>query len=298
MVRPRPYIFCRYGLFVDEEVLDAQGQLNALQELQGNYFAHGPTAEREGRYDTVIMRPHSLEIGGETALIWSVGQKTEYRFGVQYDQTNDSLDFVTINDGTVRYNDFVAIPRLGVMAVDDRTGESHINAKGAIARFRSVFRNVEGGAANVEMTITSEDVTEALSTWELREISFKVRPVNPHSRSDLSRQLSDALEKEGMGTFRASARPKAGGDMRPNEGILDQAHSLSDEGYGQIGVRGVMDDGHVGYIPRPQFEEERQRNERIQEKPRQLKVYIETDGEADQESFQNAAQALVNFYER
>jgi hypothetical protein len=65
-----------------------------------------------------------------------------------------------------------------------------------------------------------------------------------------------------------------------------------------MGVRGVMPDGHVAYIPRLQFEEERTRNQRIQAKPRALRVYVETEGDTDDESFASAAKALVSFYDR
>lgn len=298
MAKPRPYVFCRYLFSVDEEPLDAGAQLVALQDLQGQFFAHGPTAEREGRHDTVIMRPRGFEINGEPVISWSVGQRTDSRIGVKYDERGDKLQFVQIDNGTVRYNDFVAIPRLGVMAVDDRTGDRHIGARSVIARLRSVFRNIEGGSADVAMTTTSADVERALQQWDLREVSFKVRPTNPHSPDELSKMMSDALRQEGIGTLRAVARPQAGAEMRPNDGPLDQARSLSDAGYGQIGVRGVMADGNVAYIPRPHFEDERTRNQRIQAKPRELRVYVETEGDTDEESFLSAAASLIGFYDR
>lgn len=298
MPRPRPYMFCRYSFLVDEDLLNGKAQITALQELQGQFFANGRSAERAGKYDTVIMRPRSFDIGGELVLVWSVGQKVDVRIGVRYDDMTDQIELVAINDDTVRYNDFVAVPRLGVLAVDDRSGERHLGAKSAIARLRSSFQNVDGGAVNVEMTTTSADVDFALNQWELREVTFKVRPYNPHPIDELSKQLSEAMKREGIHTLRASAKPKPGETMRPNEGPIDQARSLAGDGYGQVGVRGVMKDGHVAYIPRPQFEDERARNQKIQAKPREMRVYIETDGDEDDESFQNAAKALVNFYDR
>jgi len=297
MARPRPYLFCRYSLVVDEEVLDIHSQLAALQELQGKFFVHRRSADREGMRDTVIMRPRLTDDGdGDDVLTWSVGQKIDTRVGMLYNERADELNLITINDGTVRYNDFVAIPRLGVVAVDDRTGESHLNAKSAISRLRSAFRNIEDGAVNIEMTTTAADMDHALKSWELTEVTFKVRPINPYSSSELSRQLSDAMEKEGIGTLRGVARTSAGVEMRLNEGPLAQAHSLTNDGYGQMGVRGVMADGHKAYIPRPKFEEEKRRNCSIQTKPRELRVYIETENDSDEESFANAAKALVDFY--
>lgn len=113
MARPRPYLFCRYHLAVDDEPLGVKAQLTALQELQGQLFAHGPTAEHEGRFDTVIMRPRMLTVGRERVLTWSVGQKIDARLGVRYDQKRDSLEFVHIDDGTVRYKVRLRFPRRG-----------------------------------------------------------------------------------------------------------------------------------------------------------------------------------------
>ncbi len=298
MPKPRPYIFCRYVMLVDEEKLDQAGQFAALQDIQGQFFAHGPTAEQRGQRDTVIARPHAINIDGEDALVWSVGQKIEQRTVVQYDPIKDSLEYATIDDGTVRYNDFVALPRLGVVAVDDRQNDRHLGAKSAISRLRSAFRYVDGGALNIEMTTTPQDMDRALNDWELREVTFKVRPYNPHPKDELSRQMSEAMMAEGIGTLRSVATPKQGEQMRPNDGPIAQAQSLTEDGYGQMGVKGVMPDGHVAVIPRPQFEQERSRNQRIQAKPREMRVYIETDDDLDEESFTNAASALRRFYDR
>jgi hypothetical protein len=297
MVRPRPYLFCRYSFFVDEERLGARGQLTALQEIQGQLFAHGPKAEREGRHDTVVMRPRLIVTEREEVLVWSIGQKVDIRIAAVYDTQADRLELIARNDGSVRYNDFVAIPRLGVLAVDDRSGERHITGKTAISRLRSCFRNLEGGEVRIEWTTTSEDVDIALGRWDLQEVTYKVRPVNPHARDVLSKQLSDAMEREGIGTLRAVMQPRQGSQMRPNEGLIDQGRALSEEGYGQIGVKGYMD-RHLATIKRPIFEEDRNKNERHQERPRELRVQIETEGDTDDESFERAAAALVDFYDR
>lgn len=299
MPRPRPFLFCRYTMLISEEALDGRAQLTVLNDLQGQFFGHGPKAEREGRQDIVLMRPRRLQIDGEEAISWSVGQQIETRVAAKYDKTSDRIQLVSIDDGTVRYNDIVALPRLNVLAVDDRSGERHLGAKGAISRFRSIFRNVdENASANIYMMIDADDMDHALRDWELEEVAFKVRPINPHSSQELSRKLSDAMKRENIGTFRATVRPAANEDMRPNEGPIDQASALSRDGYGQIGVRGKTPEGHMAKIPRPQFELEKSKNQKIQSKPRELRVYIESDEESDDKFAEAVVKALVSFYDR
>lgn len=298
MARARPYIFCRYSFVINEESLDARRQLSALQELHGKLFAYGPTAERVGRYDTLIMRPDRFEVDREKVISWSVGRKTDIRVGVKYDEKKDRLEFITIDDKTVQYSDCVAIPRLGVMAVDDRAAATHLGAKHAINRFCSTFRNIPNGSVNVEFTTTAGEVDRALKTWELAEVTFKIRPYNPFSSSDLSKQMSEAMKREGIGTLRAVARPASGSEMRPVDGPIASAVALSNDGYGQVGVKGVTSDGDVAQIRRPHFENERTKNQKIQAAPRELRVFIEADGDTDEESFKNAVRAMLTFYDQ
>lgn len=298
MPRARPFLFCRYSMLVDENHLDERAQLLALQDLQGQLFAHGLRAEREGRRDTILMRPRSFLVDDRGAISWSVGHRIDIRVAAKYDEASDRLDLVAIDDGTVRYNDIVAVPSLGVLAVDDRTGDRHIGGKPAIARLRSIFQNVEGGSVNIERLITSSDLERALESWELDEVSFKVRPVNPHTPSDLSRQLSEAMKREHIGTLRAVAKPAHDQQMRPSDGPIGQATALSNEGYGQVGVRGRTPEGHMATIPRPQFDLEKRKNEKIQSKPREFRVFIEADSEVDETIFFHTAKALVSFYDR
>lgn len=297
MPRPVPFFFCRYQFLVEEEILDTNGQFQALSDLQGQYFAHGLKAEREGLFDSVVMRPRSVEIDGGGVIFWSVGQKIGTRLAVEYDPDRDELTPLTIDDPSVRYSDFVVIPDLGVLAVDDRSGDNHLGGKAAINRFRSIFRNIDGGAINIELTTTPNDVARALKNWELTEFSFVARPINPHPRSVLSKMLSDEFEKDGIGRYSARARPRPGGQMRPSEdGHIASAIALSEEGYGQYAIKGVTDDGHEAHIKKPVFEAEVQKNQLRQSQPRELRVLIQTEREGEDELFSKVAKALVNFY--
>jgi hypothetical protein len=297
MTRPIPFYFCRYEFKIGDEVLDYQGQLQALSELQGQYFQHERSRKGERFLDSVVMRPRSTDVDGVKAIAWSVGKKIGQRLTVEYDEEADRMQFATIDDTGIHYTDFVAIPSLGVMAVDDRTGSPHLGGKPAIGRFRSIFRHIEFGDVKVELTTTSADVDKALKTWGLQEFAFVVRPYNPHPPGDLSRRLSEQFVKDNIGTLRGKARPFEGQTMRPaDDGQIAAVRELADDGYGQYAVKGVTADGHVAQIKQPQFDEQREKNRKRQAQPRELRVIIEHDGDGEDIIVENIINALRNFY--
>jgi hypothetical protein len=297
MARAIPFFFCRYQFLVDDEPLDIRGQANALKELQGRFFAHGPTAERESHLDSVVMRPRQLKVDGEVALMWSVGRRIGPRLTVGYDPDEDELTRDTVVDEGVNYSDFVAVPRLGVLAVDDRAGAPHLGGKAAINRFRSIFRNIPGGDVAITLTTRPQDVERALAQWSLTEFSFVVRPYNPHPPGDLSKRLSEQLEKDGIGRYTAKAQPVAGRAMHAAEdGHIASVVELSEAGYGQFAVKGVTGEGHVAQIKRPKFEDERTKNQQRQLEPRELRVIVTVEGD-DVAAAKIIVKSLVNFYD-
>ncbi len=291
------FYFADTASLLTRRCLDRHGQLQALTELQGQYFAHGPTAEAEGRLDSVVMRPREFKAGQNFALSWSVGQKIGYRSKVDYDPKKDEVLINMVDDPSLRYADFISIPRLGVMAVDDRVGENHMGGKAAINRFRSIFRNIEGGAVNVELTTTPQDVAKAMKQWELTEFSFVVRPYNPHPPGELSKMLSDQFEKDGIGRYTAKARPRPGKRMKAApDGHIASVVELADAGYGQYAVRGIVPEGHEAQIKRPPFEAAATKNQKRQAEPRELRVMVAPPEEKDEKLFEEVAKTLVRFY--
>lgn len=299
MPRPRPFLLCRYRLLVDDEPLTARAQLNALTELQGKYFAASAAAERQRRRDSAIFRARSMTVDGERIIAWSVGRRIGTRVTVQPGADGSTLDLREVPDQGVHYSDFVAVPRLGVMAVDDRSGDPHLGGKAAIKRFQAIFEHVDGGEAVVLLTTTSADVQRALRQWELTEFSFVVRPANPHPPGDLSRELSEEFRKDGIGRERGSFRPLPGQRMRPSEdGPIAAVRELADDGYGQYAFKGVTPDGHSAQIKAPKFEETKAKNQQRQAEPREMRIVIELDTDVDEAVFHHAARALRQFYER
>jgi hypothetical protein len=232
-----PFFFCRYQLLIEEEPLGFEKQLEALRALHGKFFPHGALSRgAEKPLDSVIMRPREItHIDGSRGLAWSVGRQIGVRVSVEYDQAGDQLNFSTIDDPGIHYTDFVAVPSLGALTITNRSGPPHLGGKAAINRFRSIFRNIEGGAVNIELTTSPQDVRQALDRWELTEFSFVVRPFNPHPPGDLAQRLSEEFNKDGIGRFRGKAQPATGAKMHAtDDGPIASAIELADSGYGQM----------------------------------------------------------------
>jgi hypothetical protein len=299
VARPRPFLLCRYRLSIDHEPLSSRAQLQALQELQGKYFAASAAAERQGRRDSAIFRARSLTVDGEEAIAWSVGRKVGTRITVQPGDDGSTLEMMKISDPGVHYSDFVAVPRLGVLAVDDRSGDPHLGGKPAVNRFQVIFGHLPSGMAVISLTTTNEDVQRALRQWKLTEFSFVVRPANPHPPGDLSRALSEELRKDGIGRQRGSFRSLPGQRMQPSEdGPIAAVRELADEGYGQYAMKGVTPEGHNAQIKAPEFDDSKVKNQQRQAEPRQMRVVIEVDVGADDAALRLMVTALRSFYER
>jgi len=168
---------------------------------------------------------------------------------VDYDVLADALAAHLESTQGVKYEQFVAIPELGAVAVSDRSGDQHTGGITAISRFQSIWRQaVREGRADIRISASKEDVAAALETWELTEYSFTVRPFNPSVRRQ-GEKVHQAMVDEGIGYFRGIVRPTAGEAMHMEEdGVIWDAQGLVQAGYGQAGVKGIMPSGQEAQL--------------------------------------------------
>jgi hypothetical protein len=226
-----------------------------------------------------------------------VGHEIEKRVRAKYDRRKDSLDLDEFNDGSVRFSDFVAVPALGVLAVDDRSGDLHLGGRQAINRLRAVIRMVEGADASIVYEATPQEVSRALKSWKLTEFKFTIRPNNPRPVSRLAAALSDQLRKDFIGQMTGTAKPVPGENMKMSgDGFIAATSDLVEAGYGQQAIAGTTPDGLEAEIKKPRFDPDRDKNERVQGKPRQLRVYVESEDLSDEQVFKIASVSLVRFY--
>lgn len=295
----RPFLFCRYSMTVDDDVLSHTAQFALMSEAQGQIIAHGEKAEEEENYNTLLMRPKRLQVDKHEVFFWSVGVMIKERLRATYDNSKDRIELEVIKDGSIRFNDFVAVPSLGVLAVDDRTGELHLGGKGAINRFRSVVRSQNDDAdVSVVFEATPAEVKKALSDWRLTQFKFTIQPNNPRPVSRLAQALSDQFKKDGIGKLTGTAQPAEGSHMKMGkDGFIEAANDLVEAGYGQVAVAGHTKDGLEAEIKKPRFDPDVEKNEKIQEKPRELRVFVDDEDMNDEEVARTAASALIKFHE-
>lgn len=294
----RPFLFCRYQLIVGDNSLSTTAQFNLISELQGETVAHGEKAAEEKIYNTLLMRPKRIQVDKREVLTWSVGVITDQRLRAKYDRARDQIELELIRDGGVRFNDFVAVPAIGVLAVDDRTSELHLGGKQAINRFRSVIRSQEDADVSVVFDATPDEVRKALSNWSLTKVKFTIQPNNPRPVSRLAQNLSDQFKRDGIAKLTGSVVPAEGQTMRmDNQGFIAAASDLVEAGYGQLAVAGHTKDGLDAEIKKPRYDPDVFKNERIQEKPRELRVFVDDEDLDDDEVLRMAARALMRFHE-
>ncbi|TXH39271.1 MAG: hypothetical protein E6Q98_01060 [Rhodospirillaceae bacterium] len=280
---------------LDEE-LDSRGQFGILQDLQGQPVPHGKRAAIAGERDTLIMRPREFKVDGHDVFSWSVGQIIGPKIRAIYDQNADKLKFEEVADGSVRYSDFIALPKFGVLAVDDRSSELHLGGRQAINRLQSVIDLVDDAKIDAVFYASPQEVRNALENWSLTKFKFTIRPNNPRPVSRLAEEMSELLKKEGIAQLTGSAKPMPGGHMQmKGNGFITAANDLTEAGYGQISVAGLTEDGLEAEIKKPRFDLDREKNEKIQEKPRELRISIDDEMPED-EIFKTAARALMKIY--
>jgi hypothetical protein len=283
-------------MLVDEELLDETGQLEALQSIKGQSFAHGPKAEREGTLDILLMQPRTLDVDGEAVITWSMGHRPGTRRKIEYDSDTDEISSSIERDNHTITTRFIALPRLGVVAVDDRLSAEYMGAQAAISRLRSAFQHVDGGAFQAQL-LAPGDVDSVLGELSLTEYSYTVRRYNPHPPSDLARRTSEAMAAEGIGTQRGVVRPMPGEKMHAGDGLIQGTSDLAEAGYGVRGFRGRTAAGNEAQVAKPSFDMDRTKNLKAQGKQQRLRVFFERPAN-DFDVTPSVVAELVRFYER
>ncbi|MBR0551795.1 hypothetical protein [Stakelama marina] len=134
-----------------------------------------------------------------------------------------------------------------------------------------------------------------LTTWELIQYDYVVRPLNPIRLSDYNEMRSEAMKADKVATDSGRLRPAKGGTMAANGGSVSETQEMVDAGYGQSGGRAYTPDGDEARVPKPKFHMDKAKNFAEREKPRFLKIMFE-DGDDGATSRQEIARTLIKFY--
>jgi hypothetical protein len=298
IVVARPYLLYRYELSVDDERLEPAAQIVALRELQGQFFPSGPKAEADNNFDSVLMRPRTFKMDDDETQVftWSVGATILARVKVTYDKSKDDLNRkLLVDKESLRYSDFVAIPALGIFAVDDRSGEEYLGGSVGAHRFRAIFRTQEDADATITPAADPKDFERALKRWKITNFSFTIKPVNPHAPSVLAKRLDEELRKRNVKREHGEWQAAEGTGIKPDDdmqAILD----LTEAGYGQIAIKGPTAGGQRAEIKKSQFFEDKDKNLKSLEKPKQMRILVETDGLSERKVQKAIASVIIDIY--
>jgi hypothetical protein len=289
-----PFLFCRYSAQIDDEELTASGLVQALNEIQGQFLPHGAKAEKEGVHTVVVMKPRKLELHEEDVVTWFVGFRPGHRTITDYDAQDQELQFSVVGDTNILHTAIVAIPRLRVMAVNDRSNSLNMGGKPALSRTRSVFKQMHGGHFNFHF-LAPGDLKQVVNNLELEEYSYTVRRINPTPPTTLAAALDASMEAEGIFIQRGVAKPAVGGSMKANGRLIAATRDLAADGYGVLGFKGTTPDGHSAQIKKPPFSLDKKDNLEQLEKEQPLRIIIESEEDND-EIIASVVAELVRFY--
>jgi hypothetical protein len=267
-----------------------------LDEIKGQPIAYRIRDPKPDDSDTFLMRPRRKQIAGYTVHTWVVAQDIRFRERSRYDKRNDDVADDMVPTEEIKHTKFIAIPRLGVFAVDDSLSERTLGAKSAVSRFVAIIEQlVPDSEVQVNFAGTPDDAQKALETWKLDQFSFTVRPFNPTPRK-LGQQIHELMIKDHVGTLRAIATPVEGHDMKDSHhGLISEAKGLTEAGYGQYGATGTTPDGLKASLSKPKFTMDKEKNKLAQAQNRTLKVYIPKGNNIEEEEAA-IVKALLDLY--
>ena len=289
-------ILARYKLATDNRALSLREQIDLLAVLKDaqpiSYRTSEPTDENR---DTYVIGPKSGTRYGENYLTWQVCRDISYRQVRRPDRKSQTVEVDFENTDDCELARIVAIPRLGVLAVEDGTGEGQLGGWPALRRFAAIVDEHSLAEFEAEPAGTPQDLKKAIDTWDLEKFSFQARPFNPHP-SNPGQILSDMLQADGVGELRAIAITREGANIKPKEdGIVQEAIGLADKGYATYGMTGRTPSGAEAIVKKPPFSHNRNKNMESLRGPQQLRVYIEADKEDAR--IAKIVDVLVEFFE-
>jgi hypothetical protein len=246
-------------------------------------------------YNTYVIAPRIGNRLGERYLTWQVCRDIAFRQVRRPDRKNQTVKFDFEDTDDCELARIIAIPRLGVLAVEDGTGDGRLGGWSALRRFERIVATYTDAMFEAEAAGTPQDLKRAIDTWEIEKFDFQARPFNPHP-SNPGQLLSDLLQRDGVGELRASAFPKEGAYIKPQEeGIVQEALGLAEKGYATYGARGRTRTGAEAIVKKPKFSRSRQENIDNLSGPQQLRVYVSAEREED--GVRKVVDVLIDFFD-
>jgi hypothetical protein len=264
-------------------------QLKAAQPI-----AYRKSEPESDDFDTYIIAPTSGTRLTVPFLTWQVCRDIRFRQVRKPDRRSQTVRFDFEDTDDCELARIVAIPSLGVLAVEDGTGDGKIGGWSALQRFRAIVGSHTIGKFEAAIAGTPQDLAKAIETWELDQFSFQARPFNPHP-SNPGQVLSDMMKADKIGEIRGTALPHEGGHIKPKEsGMVQETLGLAAKGYATYGATGRTPSGAKAVIRKQPFSHDRHENLERLRGPQQLRVYIDADD--DKKQIKRTVDVLLEFF--
>jgi hypothetical protein len=241
------------------------------------------------------MEAEPLTSDGYDAVSFYVGYQPGYRTKTGYNTRTQKRTTNVVEDDNIRSAHIVAVPRLGCMAIEDRTGEHNIGQATAVRALRSIAAETLDNGDVAVLHLNDDDVRRILAEWELIQYDYSIRPLNPISVSELADLRSEAMKIDNVAVDSGQLKPPVGDTMVSKGGIVTQTQAVVDAGYGQSGARAITPEGNEARFPKPKFHMNKEKNFAEREKPRFLKILFDADEDGTPD-VAGIALTLVRFY--
>ncbi|HBC14316.1 MAG: hypothetical protein CMH88_15615 [Oceanibulbus sp.] len=285
-MRYASYVLYRYAIFDGaDDLVEHERHRKIVRSARGEGAPYRSRDPGAGDLNNYIMRYKSKTIEGEKASVFDVGYKIASRVENRWDETTDEFDLVKTTANDVVFTRVILIPKLGLAAVKDGSGD-RLPARSGIGRTRSIIEFVTDYTFDYAKTAEFDDVERAMKLYRVVEFDFKVRPFNPHPKNPGDR-LHELMQIAKVGSLRGHAEPSAAGGMKKEEeGLLDEVVGLSKSGYGRFNLKAETNTGAKIAFGQTRFTGDREKDEAASQRPRELKVSVPRDDVESREEAQ------------
>ena len=294
-MRTSKYAIFRYWFLDDDgKSLKHNGQLEVLEELRGQKAPYRARDPQPDDFKNFIFDVEEKEINGYKYISFGIGYIVEFRVERRLNRDTEKVEVAMVESDDLRSTRAVLVPRFGVSAFKDGSGDQ-VSATGGAGRTSAIVAMYTEGAAEFEETASQQDVDQAMERLRLVEMTFDVRPFNPHP-SVPGDMLHELLQKANVGKMSAKTTPHPGGGLTTDEeGIVSEARGMSAKGYGHFGIKAETEAGAQVSYKKPPLRGEVDKDLTAEEKPKLLRIAVEKS-EVDEEEETAIVEAMIEIF--
>lgn len=243
------FLFYQYRWTDDQILLDPREQWERLKALEGTEVPYWGTTPDSSFLELKRLSVDSVRHKDEsqTAFYFRIARHVTVREVDKLDRPGKRLVAAMQTTDEAQSARMILLPRLGVLAASNRSGDRDLNASGSLGRLRRIIRHSKAGRLLYEPAVGAEAIKNAIETWRLEIFTFDARFFNPHP-SRPGQIFSDLLKGDNMRVV-GHGVPVSGDTLTPGEnGLIQEVQGLEDRGYAHYGAKGITPDGNRATI--------------------------------------------------